>query len=385
MKKHFREALPCAGLGSVLCYHKVTSLLMVCLFLVGGLTLAACDKKEKKYIVRLDEISPLSVSPGDEITLTGEYLNHVSEVIFTDNVPVNRFESQSRKELKVKVPVEARTGTIIISDGSQESDLIYSKDVLTVALPTYTSSSAVDVKAGDELTFTGENLDWIKAVRFHGGAEVSELTVSADGTTLTVTVPAQASSGAVELITYSGIAIAAGVVTTPVPTELSVSPTPVKNGANLTITGKNLDLVASVTFPNVTTATQPISVTATQIVVKVEEKAQDGDITLTLINGESVTVLYRTLKPTIMAFDPPVLSAGEKVSITGTDLDLVTAVIFAGEGEPTVTIAPENYVDETTLRMTVPMTAQTCAPRLKMYNGMTTETDVTLEIDPVHH
>jgi hypothetical protein len=167
-----------------------------------------------------------------------------------------------------------------------------------------------------------------------------------------------------------------------VPSELAVSPDPVKTGTNLTITGKDLNSVGSVTFPNVDKAAKLISASATQIVAVVDTLARDGDITLTLLNDETVTVAFTTLKPTIMAFDPPALMAGEEVFITGTDLDLVTEVIFAGEETPTVTIGEDNYVDQSTLKITVPLAATTCAPRLKLLNGMTAEADITLDITP---
>ncbi|MDR0893176.1 MAG: hypothetical protein LBN24_11280, partial [Mediterranea sp.] len=83
--------------------------------------------------ISLDKVAPTSVKPGDVITLTGEYLTLIREVIFTDNVIVNQFESQSRKELKVKVPLAAKSGMVIISDGAEIPNWIYSKESLTVA------------------------------------------------------------------------------------------------------------------------------------------------------------------------------------------------------------------------------------------------------------
>ena len=96
--------------------------------------------------MNLASVSPLEVNPGEVITITGEYLNLIKEIIFADNVIVTEFESQERKEIKVKVPVEAKTGQIIISDGAEIPNWIYSEEMLTVALPTYTKSSTGTIK-----------------------------------------------------------------------------------------------------------------------------------------------------------------------------------------------------------------------------------------------
>jgi hypothetical protein len=353
--------------------------------------------------VVFSSMSPTSVKPGDVITITGDYLNLMHEVIFTEGVTVTTFESQSRKQLTLRVPVAARSGQVILSDGAETPNWLYSKETLTVAIPTYSKGSTEELKAGSPLVITGENLDWIASVRFQG-AEVFKkgsasasatsakvaaavvgdegFTVSADGKTLTVPLPETATAGAVTMVCYSGVEIPAGEVTPIEPTELSVSPVPVKNGKDLTITGKDLDLVESVSFFNAPAAAPIVSATATKIVATVDALAQDGDLTLTLKNGNTLTVAYTTVKPTIMAYDPPALTAGEEVTITGTDLDLVTAIIFLGDGTPTVTLTDDNRIDETTLKITVPSVAETCAPQLTLINGVTVDTDVTLDIAP---
>jgi predicted RecA/RadA family phage recombinase len=332
--------------------------------------------------IDLESVSPVEVNPGEVITITGEYLNLIKEVIFADNVIVTEFDSQSRKELKVKVPIEAKTGQIIISDGAEIPNWIYSEEALTVALPTYTQSSAATIKAGNSLEIKGENLNWVSSVKF-GDVEVSEITVSEDSKTLTVVVPATAKSGGVVLVCYSGAEVAAGEITTVIPTGLSAVPGVVKNGADITIAGKDLDLIVSATFPNVADAVElKQGASATKIAITVPELAQDGDITLNLANGESVAIAYKTLKPVITAFSPIALTAGDTVTIAGTDLDLVSAIVFAGEESPTVTLAKYNHISDKLIGITVPGVAETCAPTLILKNGMEVKTTVTLAITP---
>lgn len=332
--------------------------------------------------IDLASVSPLEVNPGEVITITGEYLNLIKEIIFADNVIVTEFESQERKEIKVKVPVEAKTGQIIISDGAEIPNWIYSEEMLTVALPTYTKSSTGTIKAGSSLVIEGENLNWVSSVKF-GDVEVSEITVSEDAKTLTVVVPATAKSGAVTLVCYSGAEVAAGKIATVVPTDLSAVPEIVKNGTDITITGKDLDLIVSVTFPNVSEAVElKQGASATQITLTVPELAQDGDIALNLFNGESVTIAYKTLKPTIAVFTPAALTAGDTLIIAGTDLDLVSAIVFAGEDSPTAMLAKYNHISDELLGITVPGVAETCAPTLILKNGMEVKTTLTLNITP---
>ena len=56
--------------------------------------------------IALEAFAPAEVKPGGELTITGEYLNLIKEVIFADEVtvPADEFVSQSRQEIKVIVP-----------------------------------------------------------------------------------------------------------------------------------------------------------------------------------------------------------------------------------------------------------------------------------------
>lgn len=332
--------------------------------------------------ISLDEVSPASVKPGDVITIKGEYLNLIKEVIFADNAVVTEFEGQSREELKVTVPVKAKTGKIIISDGAEIPNWIYSELVLEVAVPTFKSIAPATVKVGKELTISGENLNWVSSVKFDG-AEATELTVSKDAKTLTVTVPEKVKTGDVALVCHSGVEVPAGKIETVKPTNLVVAPSVVKNGTVFKITGKDMDLVKSVLFPNVADAVTPQEGSdATMLSLLLPEKAQDGDITLNMANGETVTVAYTTVKPTISAFMPAALVSGQKVTITGTALDLVTTVVFEGEGTPSVTLEKGNHLSDTKIELIVPVVATTCAPKLILINGIEVKTTVVLDITP---
>ena len=93
---------------------------------------------------------------------------------------------------------------------------------------------------------------------------------------------------------------------------------------------------------------------------------------------ESVTIADKTLKPTIAVFTPAALTAGDTLIIAGTDLDLVSAIVFAGEDSPTAMLAKYNHISDELLGITVPGVAETCAPTLILKNGMEVKTTLTL-------
>lgn len=315
--------------------------------------------------ISIDAISPLTVKPGEEITITGDYLNLIHSVIFEDGIEDSTFISQSRKEIKIAVPKDAQTGRIILSDGASPiPNWVYSDDTLTVSTTTFKSLGTKTVKPGQTLAINGENMKWIKSVKF-GSTEVSDFTVNDDSTEIDVTIPKTVASSRVTLVSLSGVEIDADSITTIIPTNLKVIPTEVKNGEALTITGNDMDMVTSVTFPN-SDAVTPTTIEEGKIIVSVPVTAQDGDITLNLENGQTVTVSYTTQKADITAFDPTSAPQGSSVSMAGNNLDLVKSVIFNGMTTETVT----NYDKTTgTLSCLVPIGATTGNVTIILNNG----------------
>ena len=389
---------------------------------VGLVTLRTANGTEITTLTELtyeepivvEGFSPAEVMPGDVLTITGDYLNLMHEVIFADGVAVPEEEflevADPRRMIQVIVPDAAQTGEIILSDAAEDMpNWIYTEEELVVGSPAAQSlATETRFKVGETVTITGTDLNMVGYIRFNAAAETPydlpaadlaeedepSFTLNGDGTEISFALPAEAPSGAVELVLRSGLTVPVmDDFQAVLPTEAAIAAEAVKNGAELTVTGKDMDLVVSVTFPNMTAITTVTEATATQVVVTVPDLAQSGDLALNLASGESVTVPFVTLKPTITAFNPAAVTAGEVVTITGTDLDLVASVVFEGaEGTDLDLVASvvfegaegveASYIDENTLRITVPMTASTCAPKLVMKNGEEVETTVTLDITP---
>ena len=324
--------------------------------------------------IAFESFSPSSVKPGEVVTLKGDYFNLIHEVVFSDEVIVSEkdFVSRSRYEIQVTVPAEARTGKIAVGDLDETDpeneglfpNLILSEGELTVTLPEVLAVSADRYKAGETITVSGKNLQFTASVKMTG-AVVENLSVSNDGTKLTFVQPDDAQSGPWFLIARSGVEIPAGELVCVVPTDLAVAPVPVKAGATLTITGKDLDLVKSVQLPNAGEVEFQFGEALSFIV---PASAQEGEVSLVLINDEVVTVGYTLVKPVFGAFSVNPAAAGSPLTITGTDLDLVTSVTFGGD----LKVDVENPSGEA-VTVSVPTLAQSGVVKLNLANGTSVE------------
>ena len=334
------------------------------------------------------QFSPSVVQPDAVLTINGEYLNLVKEVIFADNVVVNAedFVSQSRYKIEVTVPQEARTGKVILSDGAEIPNWIYSDEILQVTTPVVekvttprgeaAQQETVACKLGETVTVSGQFFNLVAGVTI-GDAETSyitveedQLTVSEDGKTLSFTLPAEAPDGDIDLICRSGVAIPVAILETIAPTECTATPNPAKNGQPLSISGKDLDVVASIEMPNVSEAIEFNYNDGKIVIPAVPASAQEGNLVLRMANGKGVEVAYTLVKPTVNAYNPNPVSAGGALTIQGKDLDLVASVLF-GEGADVAEVAVAT--DGNSMTLTVPMNAASGSPTLNLINGATVE------------
>lgn len=326
--------------------------------------------------IALESLSPNPVKPGSVLTIKGEYLNLIQEVIFPNEVivPKAKFNAQSRKEIQVVVPEEAQTGKLIISDTSSEDkeaipNWIYS-DVLNVTLPSV--EEAIDLtkkKPGDIITIAVQNIDLVQVVRMPNGDEV-EFTVEEDN--LIFVLPENMTDGAVVMIPASGVEVAIANIGMALPAEVKAIPAEgLRAGDVITLTGVNMELVMTVTFPGVKDSIALISKSATEVKVAMPAAAISGELLLNTSSGTSVPVAIATQKPEFMSYANGEVSLGNDVTIQGKYLDLVTKVIFTGGAEVEVTPA-----SATEFTVTMPtMQVETGILTLVMANGETVEID----------
>lgn len=335
--------------------------------------------------ILISTYAPATVKAGDVLTINGDYLNLIAQVIFSNGVAVDSAHfvahSQTRKQIQVVVPITAQTGKVALSNGAAIPVLVYTANDLVVTLPTITALSPNPAKSGSNLTITGTDFQLVKSVVFTDGLTVTgaDLTVNTAKTTITVKVPATAKDGKVKLVAQSGVEVVSSTdLTLVVPVITSVAPNPVKNGSTLTVTGTNLDLVTGASFNGVAGTLGTLSSDNTTLALSVPLTATNGTIVLSTNSGKTATTAAVTyVLPTISSFTPTQLMAGGDITITGTNLDIVTKVVFIGD--LTVDVTPSSAIS---LVVTVPPSCVgTDVVKLVTSNGSQVSSTGTLIVD----
>lgn len=320
--------------------------------------------------ISIENFTPATVLPGDELTIEGEYLNLIHEVIFADDVTVTEedFITHERNMIKLLVPEEAQTGQIILSDGEELPNLIYSEEDLVVTLPSVeTVVNKENAKPGDVVEINGENLDLVRQMLMPDGTEV-EFTVTSP-TAIEFILPENASDGDVVVVPASGVKVTVAHLTMAVPTNLVATPASgLRGGDEIVLTGLNLDVVTSLSFPGVAENVQPASLSEKELTAVMPEAAQSGSLILNTKSGKQVSIVIETLKPLVGSYNPSSIPAGESLLINGQNLDLVASVTFGG-GQ-TVAVSSSSASQ---LSVSVPMEAEAGNIVLNMYNGETVE------------
>ena len=315
--------------------------------------------------VSIESFSPESVRPGDVLTIKGEYLNLMHQVIFAENVIVSdeviaeeetteatsKFLKHTRNEIQVRVPEEAQSGKIILSDGAEIPNRLYSEVELQVVLPSVAEVADYNnIKPGAAMTVTGENFDLVKEVRMENGEKV-EFEFSAENKTLQFTLPANAVSGFIYVVPASGVRIPVASIELAKPGNFSCATSDVAAGGQITIQGENLDLVSAVIFTGEVEG-EIISQSPEQLIVSVPALAQSGSVTFKMANGEQVSALNLTINQPchIVSSLEEDFEAGKEMIVEVANGELLTEVKING-----VTVT--HTLEGTQLKIKVPETA----------------------------
>ena len=315
----------------------------------------------------IESFAPAEALSGDEITIKGEYLNIVQEVIFGGDVTVTEFASQSRHELKVVLPANAVSGPVRVGDVNEIVDqntipnVVYSATELTVGDPTVTEAEKATYKSGDTVTVNGEHLDMISTINLTG-AEGIEFNCAGDAKSISFALPASATDGNIVLVSYAGKQFVAGEIETVSVADLEIKSLAedgrYKAGAEVEISGSDLDLVTKLEFVG---AEATFYLKEGKLYAEIPAAAKDGALTVTLASGKQAqTAAIEVVKPVITSLSATsAVAAKDKVEINGTDLDLVTEV---KNGDETQGFIACEYVCDSPEKLTVSI------PR-EAYNG----------------
>lgn len=315
---------------------------------------------------------------GDVLTIEGDYLNNITSVIFANGATMDaeNFKSQTRYQIQLVIPAEAGEGRFQISDGN---NYMYSEGALSINAPEIDANNAIGkslIKAGETEVLRGTSLDQIASIELNGATVEAADFKSQTASEITFVISSKVADGEITAVTKSGIRIPFGEIKTVVPSQLVATPSPIKNGEEITISGKDMDLITGIAFPNAKES-KLNKVETTKVTSTVPEDAQEGDITLSLDNGKTVTVAYTLVKPTVTACTPAAITAGERTIIKGTDLDLVASVTFPGDVEQTVT---DFKGTANAIAVTVPTACAGSGFKLNLKNGTTVNIDGQLSI-----
>lgn len=323
----------------LICFISVTALLSSC---------KKNDTEAKPSKVTLASFGPTGSKHGDTLTFIGYHLDRVTAIQFTGttgaSIDQKNFIKQSPELILLIVPSAAEKGYVTLK--SSDGDVV-SKTMFNLKVATTVTSITAQARPGENITITGNYLNWVNKITFARDKVVTAF-VSKAINQIVVTVPADAETGPL-VLSYLGTDSAdvqtKDTLKVTLPVAVSLSPNPIKHQTNLTITGTNLDLAKKIVFTGVSTpVTSFVSQTATQIVVKVPAGTKTGKITL--VAASDVTTLSATdlqvVLPTVTALAPNPIDPLANVTITGTNLDLVTGVSFTGITNPVTSFASQS-------------------------------------------
>ena len=342
--------------------------------LAGGKTIVSASE-----IVYVETFAPPTVSmgegvesvrSGDEITIDGDYLYNVATVSFAGNADVAADDEEmivsiDRHRIVVRVPKQALSGNVKIADA--EGINVYSENEIVVRQPVIEKVAPLTVKAGEKITITGSDVDLIESVTFADGSKTDAVEV-VDRKSVRVEVPATATDGTIRAVSYAGVETESeDALTLTLPTGLRVEAADrFKAGSEVTVSGKDLDLVTALSFASAEAAFD-YDAESGSLTAAIPSTAVDGALTLTLANGTTVeTEAVELVKAEVAAVSPTELVAGGQITVTGSDLDLITEVKINGA-------AHEFTATETSIVITTGNTSQSGKITLAQQNGVKVE------------
>lgn len=290
---------------------------------------------------------------GTSVVIKGENFINVEEVRFNDTkVLAANYQVISATMVTATVPAGSSTGRISVKTPSAT---VASTALFTVLPPpTITSFTPALGPPGRKVSITGTNFSETTNV-FVGAKEAAFEVKSA--TLIEITVPVNAQTGKVKVVTLGGQATSATeFVVKDGPEITSFTPSSGIVGTVVTINGKNFDAGAIVVKFGNGTANSITVASATQLTTVVPASATTGKITVETAAGSMLSAANFTVigAPTVSLFAPSSGPIGTEVVITGSNFVNVSGVKFNGTD-----VLPANYtiVSNTKINAKVPADA----------------------------
>lgn len=373
-----------------------------------GLSLTACsnddlDTNQYKGGFSLNAYGPNPVMRGGTLRFVGSNLDQVASIQIPGVAAITNYEivkSGVPSEIRVVVPKDGPTeGQITLT--SKTNETIQTVSELTYTEPIeFESFSPASVMPGDIVTIKGDYLNLIYSLAFADEVIISEADfLKHDRYTIEVRVPEEAKTGKIELYTadltvssdeeldYQIISSDKAIeIGTPSVTSIKGRNTaePMGNilckaGETILIYGSYLNLVEDVTIGGVS-AIYIMYVEGKGISCMLPPEAPDGDIIIVCKSGVEVPVgTLTTVKPSGCEATPKPVKAGQPLTITGLDMDLVSSVEFPDFAGDYIVPGGDITAEATNVVVkSVPNLAAEGNLHLVMANGMTVDVPFTL-------
>ncbi len=360
--------------------------LWLCVVMAFTMTLTSCQE-EAPTVPTLSAFGPLPVVRGDSLQFLGTNLNLVTELIVPEGIVIAKdaFINPTSTSFTIIVPQETKVGKVILKytggEITSKANLVFEEPIEFANI--ITPSEAV--RAGDEISIKGDYLANIVSVTFAGDVTVDTTAFTlCERKEIKVAVPKAALSGYIYLTDASGDQFYSPTkLAVNQPTIVSFSPAIIKAGADLTITGTDLDLVENIVFGGGETVNVADFVSVSKTSIKITTPATLADDKVTIVSYAKVEVASATdleaLVPSnITVAAETVFKTGLKVVISGADLDLVSAIKFTG-GED---IAATDLLADDKLTVTIPDNAKDGIITLTMLSTKTVETSAITLVVP---
>ncbi|MBJ6117670.1 IPT/TIG domain-containing protein [Pontibacter sp. BT310] len=236
--------------------------------------------------------SPSSGPAGTEVTILGENFTGTYQ-IYVGNGSTSSFTVVSDKEIRVRVPESATSGSVLVRTGSGQ---VYSTGTYTVTgAPEISSFSPVAGPVGTLVTIKGINFTGINLI-YIGTGIASDFTIVSD-TEIQVKVPVTGSTGRVQVRGKNGAAVSAGTFTvTGAPVIASFSPSSGPAGTEVTILGENFTGTYQIYVGNGSTSSFTV-VSDKEIRVRVPESATSGSVLVRTGSGQVYSTGTYTVTP----------------------------------------------------------------------------------------
>ena len=212
---------------------------------------------------------------------------------------------------------------------------------------------------GSELKIIGTNLDQVVEVVLANNVSVTSFN-SKTSEKITLTIPEATVDGPITLKTSSGDIKSSTLLSISEPIVInSLAPEIVKVGQTLTINGDYLNLINTVIFADNVSIGDTMFITHTRekIELVVPEQAQTGYVIVSNGALDPIEVVSETVlnvkAPQVTSIAPNPIKAETILTITGTDLDLVKQIGFAG----TSSVSDFISQTETQIQVSVPADA----------------------------